>query len=328
MEDMSWDNPLRRDSLKTDRFQSNGTKDYSQSDSFAMQFTGSRSRSREDAFNEQPVHASFSDLYLGHGQPESIQPESVDHVNGNEFISSQKQILEKEPVFEYTAMDGDNKRSSSTWRFLDLKNKKQTGDLYKKILYHSKKNNSKIFTFVSSREREGVSTIVANLVDYANSQGTDKKILVIDANIKSPGLNRIFNISNNAYGLLDIFDRGVGVHEAIIPISSSIFALCCGQGKRKNYANLEPDNFLKLLNYCRQFFDHIYIDCPPVLSSADSLSVAPAADLTFLVIRSAKVQRPVVEKAKMLLQNDECEIGGVILNRVQQVIPGWVYRFI
>ena len=110
--------------------------------------------------------------------------------------------------------------------------------------------------------------------------------------------------------------------------NSNIFFLCCGNGNTKTNDSLDQENFLKLLNYCRQEFDYILVDCPPVLSSNDALSIAPAADLTFLIIRSGEVQRPVAEKAKTLLQNDECQIGGIILNRVQQVIPSWVYKFI
>ena len=151
---------------------------------------------------------------------------------------------------------------------------------------------------------------------------------MIDTNFQSPNLHKIFNIPYNAYGLIDIFNNRIGVREAITPISSNIFVLCCGDGNTKIYGTLEQENFIKLLNYCRQLYDYIFIDCPPVLSSSDALSVAPAADLTFLIIQSAKVQRPVVEKAKTLLQNDECQIGGIVLNRVQQVIPGWVYKFI
>jgi len=235
---------------------------------------------------------------------------------------------ETSPASDSHLEDQDNRKFSAEWRFFDLKNKKQTGDLYKKILYFSKKKNFKVFNFVSSRNREGVSTVVANLVDYVNSQAIDKKVLVIDANLRSSSLGATFNIHTDSYGLVDVLNNRIDLQGAITAISSNIFFLSCGQQNMNHLANLELDNVIHLVNSCRELFDYIFIDCPPVLSSPDALSVAPASDITFVVIQSAKVQRPVVEKTKSLLQNDECEIGGVVLNRVQQVIPGWVYNFI
>jgi len=266
-----------------------------------------------------------------HGEPYQTRgpvPHEDRSLHNDAYQTGGSTTLKKEPTFQYNEMQGDGRRFQSEWRFLDLKNKKQTGDIYKKILYYNKKNDHKVFNFVSSRGKEGTSSIVANLTDYINFQAIEKRILVIDTNLQSPNLHKIFNISRDTYGLMDIFNNRIGAREAFTPISSNIFFLCCGNGNTKTNDSLDQENFSKLLNYYRQEFDYILIDCPPVISSSDALSIAPAADLTFLIIRSGKVQRPVVEKAKTLLQNDECQIGGVILNRVQQVIPGWVYKFI
>jgi capsular exopolysaccharide synthesis family protein len=327
MEDIVWHDPFKKESIKETDFENNITKNHSPSNSFADQFIGKR---REDeTYNGQYRQQTYNERYSDAYQSKRSIPDSdpgPDHDANQQRGSAGNE--EKEPVFEYNSMQDDDRKFSSAWNFLDLKNKKQTGDLYKKILYYKKKNNYSVFNFVSSRAKEGTSTIVANLINYMNFQATEKKVLVIDTNLQSPNLHKIFNISQNNYGLIDIFNSRVGTREAITPVSSNIFLLCCGNGNARINDNVEQEKFSKLLNYCRHKFDLIVIDCPPVLSSADALSIAPAADLSFLILQSAKVQRPVVEKAKILLQNDECEIGGVVLNHVQQVIPGWVYKFI
>lgn len=226
----------------------------------------------------------------------------------------------------------EERKASASWRYLDLRNKKQTGDLYKKILFYNKKKSDKgnkeykAISFIASRKGEGVTTILANLVVYMENQR--KNILVIDANFQSPSLNRVFNVPDNTQGVMDVFNNRVGLHDAIMQISPNTSFLPSGTRDIKGSFNLEQDHFVELLKFCRKSYDLIFIDCPPVLSSADALSIAPAADLSFLVLQSANVQRPVVERSKILLQNDECELGGVILNRVQQVIPGWLYRYI
>ena len=325
MEDINWEESFKNDRRKEIDFENEINGNHSSSKSYANQF--SRLRQEEETFNGQTRQSSFRDDYTQAEQDRRHVPHEDRKSYGDAYQTRGSTTLKKEPTFQYNEKE-DGGRVQSDWRFLDLKNKKQTGDVYKKILYYNKKNDHKVFNFVSSRGKEGTSTVVANLTDYINSQAIEKRILVIDANLQSPNLHKIFNISQDTYGLMDIFNNRIGVREAFTPISSNIFFLCCGNGNTKTNDSLDQENFLKLLNYCRQEFDYILVDCPPVLSSNDALSIAPAADLTFLIIRSGEVQRPVAEKAKTLLQNDECQIGGIILNRVQQVIPSWVYKFI
>ncbi len=234
-----------------------------------------------------------------------------------------------EPEFTHSTQYTDKRNAGSRWRFFDLKNKKQTGDLYRKVVSSNKKNADKVFAFVSSRRKEGVSTILANLVSYANLEASEKRFLIIDANLNAPGLDRVFNIPNNTYGMMDLFNQQASVNEAIVQISLNIFFLGSGIRSRKQAGGgVGADNLQQLMDYCRNSYDYILIDCPPVLSSTDALTIAPVADKTFLIVQAATVQRPVIEQSKTLLQNNECKIEGIILNRVKQVIPYWVYKFI
>jgi len=335
MEDIAWQDPFKKESS---------------SNSFANKFIGIGSGRREDSPNGKNMQASFSDRYLKNSQTNretphgdqgfqnddyrQINPADRNNFQQNHFAGSDayrdRESVKREtvPVYESNEIYRGDRIPISDWSFLDLKNKKQTGDLYKKILNFNKKSDGKAFCFTSSRGREGVSTILVNLVDYIRQQATDKTILVIDANFQNPSLNSTFNIPHKSLGIVDIFSNRIGVREVIRPISQNIFFLPCGNVVNNKSGNLEPDNFVTLLNECKQLVDYVLIDCPPVLSSSDSLSIAPAADISFFIVQSVKVQRPVAQKAISVLQDNECELGGVILNRVQQVIPGWVYKFI
>lgn len=222
---------------------------------------------------------------------------------------------------------GEQAQAYPQWRFLDLSNKKQTGDLHKKMLTHTNKNNSKTFCFTSSTGKEGVSTIVANLTEYIRTHASDKVTIVIDSNLKTPSLDKIFNVSKNSVGLVDFLNNRVALRDALTPVAPNVFLLPSGNISNYQFSNIGSESFVRLLQECRQLADYTLIDCPPVLSSSDSLTVAPVADVSFLTVK-AKVHRQVVQKALSLLQNNECELGGIVFNRVQQVIPGWVYKFI
>lgn len=350
MKQINWQDSFQGETLKENFGADRKIRNTSQSEFYADQFTTVQKK-RINEFQAAQKHPStFRDRYIIKKQNKNPRPLLNDEINeqthdspnptkksapagaanklnsnGNESTTSSGN--DKAPVFEFNQKSQRDKKTSESWNFLNLKNKKQTGDLYKKIMFFNKKNDSKVFNFMGSRGKEGVTTIFANLIDYLNSQTTGKKILVIDANSKSPSLHKVFNISPSAPGLLDIFNNRIEIRDTILPITSNIFLLCYGRGNADN-SGIERDSFVKLIKYCKSFFDYVFIDCAPVLSSTDSLNVAYAADYSFLIIQSANDQRPVIEKSKSMLLNDECKIGGVILNRVQQVIPGWLYKHI
>ncbi len=216
--------------------------------------------------------------------------------------------------------------SSSRSALLTLQNKKQIADLEKKLLYNSKKNNYKVFNFTSCRKNEGVTSIITSLAHYFLAKKTEKKIVLIDGNLHDSGLYKFFQIPVEP-GLTDLLTNRCTVSDAICRIEDrNLFVIPSGIPTRKTVREIPQNKIIELTKKIRDQFDYILIDAPPLLEASDSLSVAIASDLTFLVLRASKVQREVAEKAKLLLQGNDCAIGGVILNRALQVIPGWVYR--
>ena len=226
----------------------------------------------------------------------------------------------------YEAMLKGEGPTKSGWQFLDLKNRQQIGDLEKKILFFQNKEKHKVFNFVCTRGKAGVSTILANLTNYMAKKNIDKKILIIDANFQNPTLNTIFNLSHQP-GLTDLLRGEQGLSEIVQSIDSDkIFFLPCGKEFNSLSGNIEQDRLTELITEIRGRYDYIFIDSAPVLTSADSLYTAIVSDVTFMVIKSLSLQKEVAEKAKNMLIANECFIGGVILNNVVQVIPAWFYN--
>lgn len=228
----------------------------------------------------------------------------------------------------YEAMLKGEGPPKSGGRFLDLKNRQQTGDLEKKILYYKQKNNYKVFNFTSCRGKDGVSTVLANLINYFKLQKSDKKILIIDANFQRPSLHEIFGVAN-MQGLTDALSNVESYSQMLTPIdSTNISLLTCGKDYQGYSGNLNQEKFSDLLEVSKEQYEFIFIDSAPILSSSDGLSTAAASDVTFLVVQSLSVQQEVALKTKTLLLDNECIVAGVILNRIRQVIPEWAYRIL
>lgn len=228
----------------------------------------------------------------------------------------------------YEAMQKNDGSTVSGWRFLDLKNRKQAGDLERKILQLKQKNDRKVFNFTSSRGGEGVSTVLVNLLNYFKLQKSDKEILVIDANFQSPSLHSVFGLSN-VQGLSDVLNDDKNLAEVSISIDSTkISLLTSGKGYLGRPDDIDQDKFDTILTEAKEKYDYIFIDSPSILASSNAVSTAVASDVTFWVIQSLKVQSEVAEKAKAILEDNECVIGGVVLNKTRQVIPNWMYKII
>lgn len=212
--------------------------------------------------------------------------------------------------------------------FQDLKNRKQLGDLTKTIFNLRLKNQSKAFVFACCRPGEGVTTIVANLVTYFTHYQPDYKVLVIDANFQSPSLHHKLNLRQGP-GLAEIL-RGSGIAGVVQDLggNGAIHALTCGDAYKDLAGNISQGRFAAFLAEARSHYDCIFIDSSPIMASTQTLSTAAAADELFLIVQSLKVQSEVALRAKALLVNNECVVSGVVLNRVQQVIPAWMYRLI
>lgn len=213
--------------------------------------------------------------------------------------------------------------------FLDLKNRKQLGDLTKTIFNVRQKNQSKAFVFASCRSGEGVSTVIANLTTYFSTYQPDCKVLVVDANFQSPTLHRMLNLSQGP-GLSEILQGSANLADTVQDFegSGSLQVLTCGEAYLELAGNIVQGRFSALMAEARGHYDCVFVDSSPVMTSTDTLSTAAAADGLFLIVQSLKVQAEVALKTKALLANNECEVCGVVLNRVLQVIPAWMYRLI
>jgi capsular exopolysaccharide synthesis family protein len=207
----------------------------------------------------------------------------------------------------------------------DLSSEKQMVDLNYSIEMKAEHDNLKIINFASSRCGEGTSTVIVNFINFMLERKANSQILLVDANLQHPTLHLEFDVPP-APGLKDVLLNKAELSDAIYKIgSSSIYLIPNGSSLTNNSSHVEPKRYSILFSQLSKKFQYIFIDSPPLLDSPASLALATIADTTFLVVQAHKTQWEVAEKAKQYLNHFKCSIGGVILNRVLQPIPDWLY---
>ena len=202
---------------------------------------------------------------------------------------------------------------------------KQMLDLNYMIALKQKQANLKIINFVSSHSGEGTTTVVVNFIRFMLESRESRQILLIDANLQHPTLHLEFNVPPTP-GFNDVLWNKAKLSDAIFKIeSSNIYLIPIGSLVSFDASNIESQRYSTIFSQLRNF-NYVFIDSPPLLDSSVALVLASIADTTFIVIQANRTQWEVADKAKNYLNHYKCDIGGVILNRVLQPIPEWLYR--
>ena len=208
----------------------------------------------------------------------------------------------------------------------ELSSDKQMVDLNYFLDMKAEQDNLRIVNFVSSRSGEGTTTVVVNFIRYMLESKTSSHVLLIDANSQHPTLHLEFTVPATP-GLKDVLWDKAKLSDTIYKLGSrNIYLLPNGSSLTFDSSNGESLKYSFLFSQLSNRFQYIFIDSPPLLESSSALGLAAIADTTFIVIQAHRTQWEVAEKAKNYLNHNKCAIGGVILNRIQQPIPEWIYK--
>lgn len=174
----------------------------------------------------------------------------------------------------------------------------------------------KVIMFTSAGQGEGKSTTASNLaVVYAQS---DKKVLIIDADLRKPTMHKTFNKSNR-WGLTNLLTGQITLSEVIVQTDiSNLEILPAGPVPPNPSEILASKKMGAVLEELKQIYDIIVVDSPPALAVTDSQILATKCDGVIMVIDSGKVKREVAAKVKASLEFVKARIVGVVLNNVNR----------
>ncbi|KRF21596.1 CpsD/CapB family tyrosine-protein kinase [Paenibacillus sp. Soil787] len=184
------------------------------------------------------------------------------------------------------------------------------------IQFSSVDKHYQTLMITSSEPMEGKSTTINNLaVVYAQM---NKKVLLIDADLRKPTAHHTFQVSNR-HGLTDLITNQCSLEMAIketdIP---NLYILTAGSIPPNPSEILASQKMSGQLDELKELFDFILIDTPPVLAVSDAQIIATKCDGVILVVDAGKVKRELVQKAKSSLEFVKAHILGVVLNKISQ----------
>lgn len=187
-------------------------------------------------------------------------------------------------------------------------------------------DDKKVILFTSAIPNEGKSTVV---MDLARSLTDSKKsVLVIDADIrKSVLIGRMrarATGSKEIFGLSHYLSGQKKIAEIIYASDKNrLFMIFAGPSVPNPTEMLEKKYFGELLEFARDQFDYVLIDCPPMGAAIDAAVVSKNCDGAIIVVSQGTVSSRGIVNVKRQLENAGVHILGAVLNKVQMKKNGY-----
>lgn len=171
---------------------------------------------------------------------------------------------------------------------------------------------SKVIVVTSSMQGEGKSITAVNLaVSYTM---TDKKVLMIDCDMRRPKLARLLQQSAKV-GLSNLIMDPALLPEAVCHTDiKGLDVILAGSIPPNPSELLGSARMQNLLEMLRDSYDYIFLDLPPVNMVTDAVVLAPKSDGVLFLVRANQSERDDVINAVRQLGYAKTKILGFILN--------------
>lgn len=183
------------------------------------------------------------------------------------------------------------------------------------VLQRLNEKNWNILAITSPGNGAGKSLTAINLA-ISLSREVDNTVLLIDANLRSPKLDKYFDFHAEE-GLSDYLLHDKTLESMLVnPEGIPRFVMLpAGRAIENSSEMLSSPKMQKLVDEVKHRYPSriIIFDLPPVLESSDALAFIPNADATLVVIEEGKTLDAELKQAFELLNNNE--IIGTVLNK-------------
>jgi polysaccharide biosynthesis transport protein len=191
------------------------------------------------------------------------------------------------------------------------------------ILLASAGRAPRSLAFVSAEAREGKTTVCCNLAISLANLG--KRALVIDADIRRPGIQDFFDLNGSA-GLVNYL-AGEGEWRSFVQMSNvkGLDCLICGPEPPNPGELLSSERMEALIKDAMNDYNFVLVDSPPMLNLTDGRIVATVVEGTVLVVKGGATSREHVLRAQECVGSVGARTIGVVLNGVDLRQTGYYY---
>ena len=170
----------------------------------------------------------------------------------------------------------------------------------------------KTYMLTSTAPGEGKSSISLALATSLSRMG---KTIVVEADLRRPGLTKKLGLKPGTPGLANVISRVVKLGDAIKRYRG-LDVLSAGILPRKPQ-ELVATGFADVLQQLEARYEYVIVDCPPVQSVADGIVLAKLCDGLVYVVEAGKIPTSTIQHAIGRLLQVGSPVLGVIINKIK-----------
>ena len=185
--------------------------------------------------------------------------------------------------------------------------------LHANLTFFNSEKVMQVIVVTSSVPKEGKSTTCANLAAVIANLGY--RVLIIDADLRRPSQHEIWQIPNDA-GLKNfIAARGDLSSPVIQKVMNNLYVLSSGLNT-SSPEFIDSRSMAALIKQCRNKYDYVIFDTPPLAVTADAHILGKIADGVMVVTRPRIADSINSKHAKESLDRSGQNIIGIVVNGV------------
>jgi polysaccharide biosynthesis transport protein len=180
----------------------------------------------------------------------------------------------------------------------------------------------------SALPREGKTTAAVNLAVTLAQLGD--RTLLIDADLRKPGVTRALSLPEGKYAGLSSYLAGVSSMDMVTvphPVIPNLCVLPTGPIPPNPADLLSSSRMHQGISELRNEYKFIVVDSPPVMAATDAVILSVLVDGVLLVVRSGETPKEAFMRTRDLLTGVKCRMLGVLLNAVDSKAPDYYYSY-
>jgi capsular exopolysaccharide synthesis family protein len=182
------------------------------------------------------------------------------------------------------------------------------------IILSSIDNPYKVISTTSTVPNEGKTSVAIGLAFSLAQVGN---VLLIDADMRRPSIQKALDLGEHKHGLSDLFIENSSMEECIKYYGKGNFDVLTAGTKTPNPSELlSSERFKNLLTELSGVYDKIIIDTAPCQAVSDALTIASLSDACIYVVKSDSTTANHVKNGIRRIRQVNGNIAGIVLNQV------------
>jgi polysaccharide biosynthesis transport protein len=185
-----------------------------------------------------------------------------------------------------------------------------------------------VILMTSALPREGKTTAAVNLAVTLAQLGD--KTLLVDADLRKPGINRALSLVDGKHAGLSSYLAGVSSLDLITvphPAIPNLAAIPTGPIPPNPADLLSSRRLAELVADLRSRYKFVVIDSPPIMAATDAVILSVLVDGVLMVVRSGETPKEAFTRTRDLLAGVKARMLGVVLNAVDASSPDYYYSY-